>query len=717
MKGLKFAGVAVFGFAASLACAAGDSALAATYNYIPASIALSNVNTPSGGKVCVIGSSMQLVGKGGGPTIAPYYLAANNSKQGIWTPVGATQSSVTGLELGKDITSIVPSPSTTQPYLNAGSVRFYVIKNNSSFNCASISYTYTNTGTGDLELTYYPYPSGLLEMSAYAKANLPNAGDTSNVLTIDTSNVDNFQIPLAIKVQKGTTALATIGNPVTSTLVSRKTMISGRSDLGGAQSPFVTWLRKQPGYADGPKHFERLALSSRGWNEAAPSSSTAGSYPFAMIQSPTDYLAFKCLDTGNGYVPAGCNLNGLLVHARDPLNSYYEKELRLFFQTAYPRAGVRTEPLVVMGDAQGKIAQLPWTVSSNRANCPVYLKPDGRSLQFKSSYGTPIVICNPIGQIVPLRGGAPIQYTQTPDTVGVMSTATIQITQAQYNNYKNKVGWNFGQPETGWIGYITSIYQQNGSYFIALNVVGTPVSPSDQVFCTVTGPSGGQPSCPKANTSFTSWVFTNIKRGSSIDPFETPTEMVFGNDGAFSSWLYYTDTDLMTVVQSIERNIVWAFTHGIANCNNATMNNAKVRPAVCANVKKLASRSYNAGAFTASDAYWSNEANWYPADGVQNYYAQYLHTARLDGATGAVVPGASCPGNCFNIFLTPASLSKGVVAHSQQGIPMGMAYGFGYDENPVYLTVPVAQVPSKLDPIPMSWGTGLTATVTVGRSW
>jgi hypothetical protein len=434
-----------------------------------------------------------------------------------------------------------------------------------------------------------------------------------------------------------------------------------------------------------------------------------------MVQGPTGYLSYKCQSLTSGYVPARCNLNGKLVHWNDPLGTFFDQQLKTFFQNAAPKPG---QPhLTVMGDAQGPISQLPWRVVSNTANCPVYLKPDQASLSFKSTYSTPIIICNPLGQVVPLVGAAPTNYSQTPDAVGQMSTATIQITQAQYNLFKNKVGWNFGQPETGWIGNVTKFYQQNGAYFIALNVVGTPISPSDQRFCVVTPPSGNQPSCPMANPSFTRWVFTNIKRGSSINPFETPTQMVFGNDGAFSSWLYYTDTNLMTVAQSIERNIVWAFTHGIANCNNVTMVSDALRPAYCAKVKRLASASYNAGAFAAADAYWSNEANWYPTNGVQNYYSQYLHTARLDGRSGQIVSGTSCPAGCFNIFMTGAAISGGAAAKSNQAIPMGMAYGFGYDENPVYLTVPVAQVPSKLDPIPTNWGTGLTLSVSVGRVW
>lgn len=696
----------------------GTAANATTYNYIPAKISFSNLSSAGGGKVCVIGTSLQQVGGNGVPAVSPYFLTTNKQKQGVWSLVGAAQKSVSAFELGTDIVGVTPSPSGAQPYINAATIRFYVIKKSSTVQCSDIQYTYSNTATGDLNLAYYPYPFALLEMSAYPKANLPKSGDTSNVLTIDTSNVDDFQIPLLMQFSKSGTVLGQIGNPASPVIASRKTMISGPADTGGAKSPFVTWLRGQPGYAAGPKLFEVLALSSVGWNSAAPASSTAGSFPYAMIKAPTGYLSYKCLQVppANWTVPAGCGTNGLLINAAAPLGGFYDAEIATFFKNAYQATGAGSPALTVMGDADADapIAQLPWTVVSNTASCPVYLKPDKQSLQFKSSYKTPIILCNPVGQVVSL-GAAPIAYTQTQDTVGKISTAQLQITQAQFTKFKSKVGYNLGQPESGWIGNITGFTQSGGKYYINLNVVGTPIAPAAQRLCTVTAPSGNQPNCPQANTTFKTWLFTNIQRGSSIDPFESPTQMVFGNDGVFSSWLYYTNPSLMKVTQSIERNIVWAFAHGVANCNNVTMSTAKLRPAYCAKVARLSAASYNTGAFGASDAYWSNEKNWFPAGGTQNYYAQYLHTARLADATGAVVPGA-CSGSCFNIF-APPNRSIGKPANSNQGVPMGMAYGFGYDENPDYLTAPIAQVPSKLDPIPSAWGTNIAVAVKIGRSW
>ena len=155
-----------------------------------------------------------------------------------------------------------------------------------------------------------------------------------------------------------------------------------------------------------------------------------------------------------------------------------------------------------------------------------------------------------------------------------------------------------------------------------------------------------------------------------------------------------------------------AFSRGIANCNNVTMASSQP-PGFCSNVTK--SSTIIPMAANASDAYWSNEANWYPVNGVQDYYVQYIHAARLDNQ-GNIVPGPTCPtSGCFNIFAVPNGAIPNGVANSNQGLPMGMGYGFGYDENPVYVSGP-AQVPSKLDPIPTAWGTGLSLAVIIGRS-
>lgn len=67
---------------------------------------------------------------------------------------------------------------------------------------------------------------------------------------------------------------------------------------------------------------------------------------------------------------------------------------------------------------------------------------------------------------------------------------------------------------------------------------------------------------------------------------------------------------------------------------------------------------------THTDSYlWSQESNWYPSGQVLNQYSNYLHTRLLGGEP---------------LFARPTPF-----ANSAQGMPMGMAYGFGYDEDPM----------------------------------
>ncbi|WP_165069784.1 glycoside hydrolase 64/thaumatin family protein [Paludisphaera rhizosphaerae] len=92
--------------------------------------------------------------------------------------------------------------------------------------------------------------------------------------------------------------------------------------------------------------------------------------------------------------------------------------------------------------------------------------------------------------------------------------------------------------------------------------------------------------------------------------------------------------------------------------------------------------------------YWGTESNWYPASQTQNEFALFMHTATINNSA---------------IFVRPTN-----PASTKTGAPMGMAYGFSYDENPG--PVPPApagqaQVPSKFDPVPSAT---TTITITLG---
>jgi hypothetical protein len=204
--------------------------------------------------------------------------------------------------------------------------------------------------------------------------------------------------------------------------------------------------------------------------------------------------------------------------------------------------------------------------------------------------------------------------------------------------------------------------------------------------------------------------------------FESAGQMVFGGDGAFSSWmsLYITDQYFSSIAGSVARNINEALNRGIAKCNNLSMRSP---PAACQNMKPSALTGFTPPAgctlsaptpqFCPSDAWWSNEHNWYQAGGgVQNYYSQYLHTGQLAGnylnssaCTNYTIPPTpgvqnTAVNQCANMLLPPnfylaqppsGCYAGGVVttptgfSPSAQNVPMGTAYGFAFDENPDYL--------------------------------
>jgi hypothetical protein len=257
------------------------------------------------------------------------------------------------------------------------------------------------------------------------------------------------------------------------------------------------------------------------------------------------------------------------------------------------------------------------------------------------------------------------------------------------------------------------------------------------------------PNCPNP-TQGQPWAFSQIMPGTAAVPlsvFESSGQMVFGADGAFSSWmaLYISDQNFLGIAKSVARNINEALNRGLASCNNLTMSNPT---ATCRNMTPSLLTGFTppsgctlsapAAPNCPSDAWWANEHNWYPAGGgTQNYYSQYLHTGQLTGnyvngsaCTQYSIPSASGVQNtavnqCANIVSPPnfylATPPSGCStpngwSPSAQGVPMGTAYGFSYDENPTYLVAQPAQVPSKFDPLPSCWPLITSFSMVIGRT-
>lgn len=574
-----------------------------------------------------------------------YTLAPPSSGNSSWTK---TTGAYPAFPLSA-VQSVDLAPAGATSFA-AARLYFFLSDSSRTLGCDSIKFNPGNPTS---------WPQGFAEYTLAADGNL--------ILNI--SNVDGFQIFLEAVV--GPNNLLSFGNPVNPNsffLFARNVIAS-----------YPAWIAAQsePG--------NRFGVLSQ--TATYPGTSTKYSY----IASPNAYLQQK-------------DAKGAFVNYASDLSAYYDQRLSSFFSGAVNGA----TRLKVMGDSWAPLKQQPWVATSNTATCPLFLVPNSPGASLRFDYDSTgkhyFILCNPAKQVVDLTG-----------TVSVTSqsghTAKVKLPADQCS--KVKKGLNIAQVETNWVGQAQSTC--DGSNNVSVVVVRqSQRNRFSQVPC---DSADAIPACSNASGEASyHWIVSNIPWSLNTSPWEKPTQMVFGNDGVFASWAQYLPADVAdpdavkVVAQSVVRNIVNAFSRGIENCNNVTkpLAGGVPGPANCANVKPLPAGSYVTGAETASDAYWSNQANWYPSGGYQNYYSQYLHT------------GCATPLCYYNakIFELPNGRLP-TIARSNQGASMAMAYGFPFDENPVYLNtgaapaIAQAYVPSKLDPIPPSWNAS-TLTINVG---
>jgi hypothetical protein len=664
----------------------------------PATISLISLNS---GQLCVLGNQ------------ATYGLTLNS---GVWSWSSSLPMNTVTAQPATTGAAIPTNPAQVTTFESA---RLYFFIPPGNYPCSNI----TMALGGSQPVFAAPFPAIPYAIGEWSL-------DTSG-LHIDQENVDNFQLPLMIEVSGSpagaNTIFAQIGSAVYSPHMSIQTAVTG---YAGQQSPFTTWLTS----FNGSSAFKSLAQPA-----AAPQA--------AMIEGPTLYLQSAPLT--------------------DPLATYFDAELTSFFSNSIQSWGA----LQVMGDAAAGgctgnncYDEQTWKVMSTTASCPVYVSgtTNSSSIQMTGTAQTtqPFVICNPVGSVAAFTssmsgypswnaGSCPSSSTANAPSV----TCYVAITSSDYTTYQKYNGWYFGQPQ----GLLPCIV--NGSTCAS----GAGITTTAQIHSscpngsTLTGacisfamgPCNSNGACPNP-TANQAWAFSQITPGTTSLPlnvFESSGQMVFGGDGAFGAWMssYITDQYFSSIAGSVARNINEALNRGIAKCNNLTMRSP---PATCQNMNPSPLIGFTppqgctltspTAPYCPSDAWWSNERNWYAAGGgVQNYYSQYLHTGQLKGNS---VDGSACtqysipsaPGVqntavnlCANMLSPPnfylANPPSGCStptgwSPSAQAVPMGTAYGFAYDENPDYLASQPAQVPSKFDPLPSCWGTITAFNMVIGRA-
>lgn len=162
--------------------------------------------------------------------------------------------------------------------------------------------------------------------------------------------------------------------------------------------------------------------------------------------------------------------------------------------------------------------------------------------------------------------------------------------------------------------------------------------------------------------------------------FMSSGNMVFANQGLFAYTGDITDAGEQDVIQNLQNQIVTAFCRGVANTGPT---------------------SGSSEGYTST--YWGNEENWYPEGVVQNLFSLFMHTA-------IYTPKEETDGDTDDLP-TPLFIQDPNSTQCARNTTMGQAYGFAYDENPMFVNA-AAPVPSKFDPVPIDT---TSITITLGK--
>ena len=475
---------------------------------------------------------------------------------------------------------------------------------------------------------------------------------------IDSQTVDGFTAPVTVVISNGNDVLGSVG-----------------------QSAGITR--------------ENIIAAYSGFIESLPDS---GKEAFLDLQYTTN---------NGGLLNPGAYLNdvspqGEFNNLDSDLNTYFDQELNTFFNT---------DNLSIQGVAQGDVSAQVYNTTSVD-----YQLPDSpfshQALELKGASDT-FYIFNPVGLCLLTDNGQAIKGTIDDLTLtfqNPLSEANIEenmyISGAgipagmmwveTVNKSQNKIvsvtmGYNMGTlppdseytflPKLGispsgqptFIGSIvdntltfkepvadTSKVKEN---FIVegpglagiVSIVGLNTNGAGQIVSVTIKMSLGQPA-PGSE-----YYFSKIK-----GMFMTSGNMVFANQGLFAYTGGITDPDEQNVLLNLQNQIVSAFNRGVANTGPTS----------------------GSGAYTST--HWGTESNWYPENKTQNLFSLFMHTANVE------VKGAKGENdNEIPIFIKAPNSSK-----CARSSTMGQAYGFAYDENPMFVSGQ-GPVPSKFDPVPV----------------
>lgn len=404
---------------------------------------------------------------------------------------------------------------------------------------------------------------------------------------------------------------------------------------------------------------------------AANRSSIARAYTaFMTVPGREAYKALKVdasqqLLNPYTYLSQTLGSNPLPSKATDPLNSVFDASLRTLFSSSGWSVTGSDGHVYTAKSGRYQYGSLrspvfPWW--------PVKLQ----GLEFKGN-GDKLHVFNPVGVNVSLGAdGQAITATTTVQSIPAFLRGRLRGGLRGGNSGQlNKITLSHapapGTLESGMYVFGAGFDQKDGK---ATNyVTGISRDRSGNTVVTLKNALAG----PVVNDQV---VFSPIPDLSIMTA--TSGAMTFGASGFFADAANQGETgDAATVLLNIENQMNAALNRGVA-----------VVPSVQGMPGPLTPSQTG-----YASQYWGTESNWYPAGQTQNLFSLFLHTATLDNSA---------------IFVRPAN-----PASTKTGAPMGMAYGFSYDENPG--PVPPApanqaQVPSKFDPVPAAT-TSITITM------
>ena len=380
----------------------------------------------------------------------------------------------------------------------------------------------------------------------------------------------------------------------------------------------------------------------------------------SLLQSYNDSTTFSA--GSNSFPPKSASIENPYhylqgtacpAHIESPLHTAFDAQLNQFF-----KAGNSVKVWFNGGD------DAPYTGTAGTTPYPLA---DGKTtvqLQSMSFQGaTPFVIPNPVGSTVysvPGTGGLPSPILGST----TINQHTITFNQPLPQGAIAPYWWILGpgtQLSPGATSYVTAIQSAADGRITGVTVDNTAQfnSLTDQQYC-----------------------FTQLKPFTygNGQEFQSSGEMVLGSSGVFAEGA----GDQI----NIENLIDTAFNRGVA-----TMAVGTGTSCVPTTAKGL----------QAPNSYcWGQENNFYPlavGSGL-NHYAHFLHVAQKNTR------------NLFAQNLYKPNSTPYPYTVDSNGLQMGMAYGFSYDETPAAFYQPSAYLPNPPQ-VPSKWDTTLKNGATV----